>query len=104
MKSRTSVGFPLSPLGQGDMEKKGDGREQSRRMMPLGDPGGLSGYNLPRSQDLRFQVLQRLDGTMGAVMDGGRMEELDPASLLPTPCLACLFLCLERTILLDKNL
>lgn len=39
---------------------------------------------------------------MGAVMDGGRMEEPDSASLLPTPCLACLFLCLERTTLLDK--
>lgn len=59
--------------------------------MPLGDPGDLSGYNLPRSQDLRFQALQRLDGTMGAVMDDGRMEKPDAASLLPTLCLACVW-------------
>lgn len=89
------MGFSLSSLGQGEVERKGGGGECSSRKMT---PRGLSDWNLPRGQDPRFQGLWRMDGAMGAVVSGGRTEDQDPANLLPPVCSTCLFLCSSKKI------
>lgn len=54
------------------MEEKGGGGGWSGRKII---PRGLSDWNLLRGQDPRSQGLRRMDGTIGAVVGGGRTEE-----------------------------